>query len=75
MKLQAVSKVSKSMGFKTLGDKLEEEIQVLRRDWATRFVLPVQDLNVRVMRKRFQLSFCQLLSKAAKGFIALEGAK
>jgi hypothetical protein len=27
------------------------------------------------MRKRFQLSFCRLLSKAAKGFIALEGAK
>jgi hypothetical protein len=27
------------------------------------------------MRKRFQLSFCGLLSKAAKVFIALEGTK
>ena len=75
MKLQAVSEVSKSTGFKTLEDELEGEIQALRRDWATRFVLPVQDLNVRAMRKRFQLSFCRLLSKAAKVFIALEGAE
>jgi hypothetical protein len=75
MKLQAVSEVSKSTGFKTLEDELEEEIQVLPHDWAMRFVLPVQDLNVRAMRKRFQLSFCRLLSKGVKGFIALEGAK
>jgi hypothetical protein len=75
MKLQAVSEVSKSTGFKTLEDKLEGEIQVLCRDWATRFVFPVQDLNVHAMRKRFQLSFCWLLSKAAKEFIALEGAE
>jgi hypothetical protein len=34
------------------------------------FVFPVQDLNIKVMRKRFQLSFCQLLLLAAKGFIA-----
>jgi hypothetical protein len=53
MKLQAVSEVSKSTGFKTLEDELEEEIQVLRRNWATQFVLPVQDLNIRAMRRRF----------------------
>jgi hypothetical protein len=41
MKLQAVSEVSKSTGFKTLEEKLEEEIQALRRNWATQFVLPV----------------------------------
>ena len=70
-----MSEVSKSTGFKTLEDELEGEIQVLCRDWATRFVLPVQDLNVHAMRKRFQLSFCWLLSKAAKVFIALEGAE
>jgi len=35
----------------------------------------MQDFNVRAMRKRFQLSFCRLLSKAAKVFIALEGAE
>ncbi len=39
------------------------------------YVLPVQDLNVRVMRKRFQLSYCRLLSSAAKGFIAQVRAK
>jgi hypothetical protein len=72
MKLQAVSEVSKSQGFKTLEDKLEGEIQALRRNWATRFVLTVQDLSIRVMRKRFQLFFCWLLSKAAKVFVALE---
>jgi hypothetical protein len=75
MKLQAVSEVSKSMGFKTFEDKLEGEIQALRRDWATRFVFPAQDLNVHAMGKRFQLSFCRLVSKAAKVFITLEGAE
>jgi hypothetical protein len=75
MKLQAMSEVNKSPGFKALEDKLVGKIQVLHHDWATRFVLPVQDLNFHAMRKRFQLSFCRLLSKAAKVFIALEGAK
>jgi hypothetical protein len=53
MKFQAVSEVSKSTGFKTPEDELEEEIQVLRRNWAMRFVLPIQDSNVCAMRKRF----------------------
>ena len=75
MKLQAVPEVSKSPGFKTLEDELEGEIQALCCDWATRFVLPVQDLSIRTMRKRFQLSFCRLLSKAVKVFIALEGTE
>jgi hypothetical protein len=34
------------------------------------FVFPILDLNVKAMRKRFQVSFCRLLSLAAKGFIA-----
>jgi hypothetical protein len=38
-------------------------------------VLPVQDLNVRAMKKWYQLSFCRLLSMAAKGFIAQAGAE
>jgi hypothetical protein len=73
MKFQAVSEVSKSTGFKTFEDELEGEIQELRRNWAKRFVLPVQDFNVPAIRKRFQLSFCRLLLKAAKVFIAVEG--
>jgi hypothetical protein len=35
-----------------------------------RFVFPVQDMNVKAMQKRFQLSFCWLLLMAAKGFVA-----
>jgi hypothetical protein len=30
-------------------------------------------MNVKAMQKRFQLSFCQLLSMVAKGFIAQVG--
>ena len=73
MKLQAVSEVTKSSGFQALEDELTEAIQATRRDWATRFVLPVFDMNVKALRRRFQLSFCRLLSSAAKGFIAQVG--
>ncbi len=37
MKLQAVSEVTKSAGFKALKDKLAEAIEATLRDWATRF--------------------------------------
>ena len=73
MKLQAVSEVTKSSGFQALEDELTEAIQATRRDWATRFVLPVFDMNVKALQRRFQLSFCRLLSSAAKGFIAQVG--
>ena len=73
MKLQAVSEVTKSTGFKALEDELAETILATRREWATRFVLPVFDMNVKALRRRFQLSFCRLLSSAAKGFIAQVG--
>jgi hypothetical protein len=75
MKLQAVSEVTKSLGFKALEDKLAEAIKATRREWATRFVLPVFDMNVKALRRRFQLSLCRLLSSAAKGFIAQVGTK
>jgi hypothetical protein len=75
MKLQAVSEVTKSAGYKTLEDELVGKIEALQRNWAMRYVLPMQDLNVRAMRKRFQLSYCRLLSSAAKGFIAQVGAE
>jgi hypothetical protein len=75
MKLQAVSEVRKSPVFKALENKLKGKIQVLCHDQTTRFVLPIQDLNVCTMRQRFKLSFCWLLSKVTKVFIALEGAK
>ncbi len=32
-------------------------------------------MNVKAMRRRFQLSLCRLLSSAAKGFIALVGTE
>jgi Txe/YoeB family toxin of Txe-Axe toxin-antitoxin module len=73
IKLQAVPEVTESTGYKSLNDELKEEIEATRRDWATRFVFPVYDTNVKALRKRFQLSFCRLLSSAAKGFIAQVG--
>ena len=73
MKFQAVSEVTKSSGFKALEDELTEAIEATRRDWAKRFVFPVFNMNVNALRKRFQLSFCRLLSLAAKGFIAQVG--
>jgi hypothetical protein len=41
MKLQAVSEVTKSSGFKALDNKLTKAIEATQRDWAMRFVLPV----------------------------------
>ncbi len=35
MKLQAIDEVTKSLGYKTLKDKLAKEIEALQRDWAT----------------------------------------
>ncbi len=75
MKLQALDEATKSLGYKTLEDKLAKEIKALQRDWAMQFVLPMQDLKVCTMKKRYQLSFCRLLSMAAKGFIAQADAK
>jgi hypothetical protein len=69
MKLQVLDEVTKSPGYNTLEDKLSKEIEAPQCDWAMQFVLPVQDLNVRAMKKWYQHSFCQLLSMAAKGFI------
>ncbi len=56
-------------------DELSDVIEATRRDWATCFVFPVQGLNVKALRKRFQLSYCWLLSLAAKGFIAQVGTE
>ncbi len=70
MKLQAVSEDTKSTGFKALEDELAEAIVATQCNWATRFVFHVLDLNVKVMRKRFQLTFCRLLLLVAKGLIA-----
>jgi hypothetical protein len=75
MKLQAVPEVTKSLGFQALEDELTKAIQATRGDWATRFVLPVFDMNVKALRRRFQLSFCRLLSLTAKGFITQVGTK
>jgi hypothetical protein len=73
MKLQALSEVAESSGFKTLNDELAEEIEATRRDWATRFYFPAYDMNVKALKKRFHLSFCRLMTLAAKGFIAQVG--
>jgi hypothetical protein len=75
MKLQAVSEVTKSTGFKALEDELAEAIEATRRDWAMRFVLPIFDMNVKALERRFQLSYCRLLPLAAKGFIAQVGTE
>ena len=73
MTLQALVEVQKTTGFKSLQDKLALATEVLRRNWASRFVLPVQELNCGALKKRYQLAVCRLLTMAAKGFIAQVG--
>jgi hypothetical protein len=75
MKLQAVSEVTKSSGYKALNDELTKAIEATRRNWATCFVFPCYKMNVKALRKRFQLSCCKLLLSAAKGFIAQVGTE
>jgi hypothetical protein len=69
MTLQALAEVQKTTGFKSLQDELALETEALRRNWASRFVLPVQELNCGALKKRYQLAVCRLLTMAAKGFI------
>ena len=73
LKLQVLSEVAESSGFKALNDKLTEEIMATRRNWAKRFVFPTYEMNFKAIWKRFQLFFCRLLTSAAKGFIAQVG--
>jgi hypothetical protein len=75
MKLQAVSEVTKSTGFKALEDKLAEAIKATQHDWTTSFVVLVLDFNVKALRKRFQLSYCWLLLLVTKGIVAQVGTK
>jgi hypothetical protein len=73
MTLQALAEVQKTTGFKSLQDELALETEVLRRNWASWFVLLVQELNCGALKKRYQLAVCQLLTMAAKGFIVQVG--
>jgi len=75
MKLQAMSEVAKSTGFKALEDKLAEAVEATRRNLVSCFVPQVFDMDVRALRRRFQLSYCRLLLLAAKGFITQVGTK
>ena len=45
MTLQALAEVQKATGFKSLQDELALATEALCRDSASRFVLPVQELN------------------------------
>jgi hypothetical protein len=73
MTLQALAEVQKTTGFKSLQDELVLETEALCCNWASRFVLPIQELNCRALKKRYQLAVCRLLKMAAKGFIAQVG--
>jgi hypothetical protein len=75
MTLQALAEVQKTAGFKSLQDELALETEALRRNWALRFVLPVQELNCGALKKRYKLAVCRLLTMAEKGFIAQVGIK
>ena len=73
MTLQALVEVQKTAGFKSLQDELVLATEALCRNWASRFMLPVQELNCGALKKRYQLAVCRLLTMAAKGFIAQVG--
>jgi hypothetical protein len=75
MTLQALVEVQKTTGFKSLQDELALETEVLRRNWALRFVLPIQEINCGALKKRYQLAIFGLLTMAAKGFIPQVGIK
>jgi uncharacterized protein YihD (DUF1040 family) len=53
LKLQALSEVAESSGFKALNDELTEEIMATQRNWAKRFVFPAYEMNFKAMWKRF----------------------
>jgi hypothetical protein len=71
--LQALAEVQKTTGFKNLHDELVLATEALRRDWALRFVLPIQELNCGALKKQYQIAVCRLLTMAATDFIAQVG--
>ena len=73
MTLQALAEVQKTTGFKSLQDELALATEALCHNWASWFVLPIQELNCGALKKWYQLAICRLLTMAAKGFIAQVG--
>jgi hypothetical protein len=75
MTLQALAEVQMTTGFMSLQDELAMGTEALCHNLASRFVLPIQELNCRALKKRYQLAVCRLLTMAAKGFITQVGIK
>jgi hypothetical protein len=71
--LQAMDEVKETEDYKSLCSQLAVRIKEIQRELALDYTIQVDDLNCRALWQRFLASFCELLPKATKVFIAQHG--
>jgi hypothetical protein len=71
--LQAMDEVKETEDYKSLCSQLAVRIKKIQRKLALDYAIRVNDLNCHALWQRFLASFCKLLPKAAKVFIAQHG--
>lgn len=68
--LQGIDEVKETEDFKSLCSHLAVRLEEIQRELAKDFAMRVDDMNRRALWHRFLASFCELLPKAVKVFIA-----
>ncbi len=71
--LQGIDEVKETEDFKSLCSHLAVRLEEIQRELAKDFAMRVDDMNRRALWHRFLASFCELLPKAVKVFIAQHG--
>jgi hypothetical protein len=71
--LQGIDEVKETEDFKSLCSHLAVRLEEIQRKLVKDFAMRVDDMNRRALWHRFLASFCELLPKAAKVFIAQHG--
>ena len=71
--LQGIDEVKETEDFKSLCSHLAVHIKEIQRKLAKDFAMRVNNMNRCTLWHRFLASFCELLPKAAKVFIAQHG--
>ena len=71
--IQPLDEVKESKDYKALHTRLVADTEALQRRWANEYANVVDGWNDEVLLRRFHLSVCTLLNKAARLFIAQLG--
>lgn len=70
LRLQPLDEIKESEGVKALQHELDAEIEELQRKLRDKYVRPLEVLNGEAYKRRFHITICQMMRKAAQAFIA-----